>query len=312
MSDLANESLDSLTKGVHYDKQITQYETIIKETFHILKEHQSIQQRVGTYVEISFEDYRDLQIPSILKETLQQFLKKYKTPKILIVGLGNQYLTCDAIGPRSLRDLRVTHYLNQQQRSEQHFFDIMAIVPGVMVHTGMESSDIVKAIVEKKGIDVVIAIDALCAKSYSKLASVIQVNNVGILPGGGIKNHRKAINKEIIGCDVIALGVPTVVYASSLVKEVLTTTIDYFGDQINQKNILKIGKRKKYDGNLSTSQKEMMLGHLGTLNESELEYLFQEVLTPIDRNMVLSDKQIDEQCTVLAKYISQSINDLRC
>jgi spore protease len=80
---------------------------------------------------------------------------------------------------------------------------------------------------------------------------------------------------------------------------------------LNPVNKLKVGKREKYQGSLNEEQKEMMLGQIGKLDDSELELLFNEVLNPIDCNFVLSDKQIDEQCEIMSKIISKSINTLR-
>lgn len=311
-SDLANEVVDCLIKDHHYKHAIFNEGDVTVETFDILIEHQDINQKKGKYIEISFDDYLERgMIEEQLKKVLDTFLSQYQDPKILIVGLGNQYLTSDAIGPRTLRDVRVTHFMDDENRKDSKLYDVFALVPGVMVQTGMESCDIVRSIVKQENIDVVIAIDALCAKNYNKLCHVIQVNNVGINPGGGIGNHRKAINKELLGIDVIAIGVPTVIYASSLVQQAMQTTISYFGDQLNDKNKLKVGVRKHYVGTLSKEQKEFMLGHLGTLDDESMERLFHEVLTPIGGNYVLSDKQIDEQCEIMAKVISNSINELR-
>lgn len=311
-SDLASESLEKLEKDKHYRKEEYANQGIKVEKISILKAHQSINQGVGTYIEISFKNYLDQE--NIIKEVvnnLKPLIDKIDYPKILVVGLGNRFLTNDAIGPRVLRDLRVTHYLDDEDKLLNHYYDILALAPGVKVQTGMESSEIVKAIVKQEKIDLVIAIDALCAKNYHKLGHVIQINDVGINPGSGIGNYRKAINYEMLDTKVIAIGIPTVIYASSLVSDVLNYTLDYFGDSINPANKLKVGKRDHYQGNLNESQKEMMLGQIGKLSHDQLNLLFNEVLNPIDCNYVLSDKQIDEQCEVMSKIISKSINSLR-
>lgn len=311
-SDLATESLEQLEIGHHYQKEEYSNNEIKVEKITILKPHQSISQGLGTYIEISFNDYlKQQEIMNELVNNLKKLIDKIDYPKILIVGLGNQYLTNDAIGPRTLRDIRITHFLEDEDKLINHYYDILALTPGVMIQTGMETSKIVEAIVEKEEIDLVIVVDALCANNYHKLAHVIQINDVGINPGSGVGNYRQAINEETVGAKVIAIGVPTVIYASSLVRDVLNYTIDYFGDSLNPVNKLKVGKRKKYQGSLNEKQKEMMLGQLGKLNNSELELLFNEVLSPIDCNFVLSDKQIDEQCEIMSKIISKSINMLR-
>ena len=311
-SDLAGESLDQLESGKHYNKEEYANDGIKVEKITILKEHQSINQGIGTYIEISFKNYLNQQnIVNEVVNNLKPLIDKIDYPKILMVGLGNRFLTNDAIGPRVLRDLKITHYLDDEDKLLNHYYDILAIAPGVKVQTGMESSEIVKALVDREKIDLVIVVDALCAKNYHKLAHVIQINDVGISPGSGIGNHLKAITKETIGANVIAIGVPTVIYASSLVRDVLNYTMEYFGDSLNSVNKLKVGKRDSYKGSLNESQKEMMLGQIGKLNSNELDLLFNEVLNPIDCNFVLSDKQIDEQCEVMSKIISKSINALR-
>lgn len=311
-SDLAIESLEQLEIDNHYQREEYVNNGVRIEKINILKEHHSINQGIGTYIEISFPDYKQQGvIVEELTKNLKPLIDKIDYPKILMVGLGNQFLTNDAIGPRTLRDLRITHFLDDEEKLSNRFYDILGIVPGVMVQTGMESAAIVKALVEKENIDLVIVVDALCARNYHKLAHVIQINDVGINPGSGIGNYRQAINEKTIGAKVIAIGVPTVIYASSLVSDVLNYTLDYFGDSLNPVNKLKVGKRDKYQGDLSSKQKEMMLGQIGKLNDSELELLFSEVLDPIDCNFVLSDKQIDEQCEIMAKIISKSINSLR-
>ena len=311
-SDLAGESLDQLESGKHYNKEEYANDGIKVEKITILKEHQSINQGIGTYIEISFKNYLNQQnLVNEVVDNLKPLIDKIDYPKILMVGLGNRFLTNDAIGPRVLRDLKITHYLDDEDKLLNHYYDILAIAPGVKVQTGMESSEIVKALVDREKIDLVIVVDALCAKNYHKLAHVIQINDVGISPGSGIGNHRKAITKETIGANVIAIGVPTVIYASSLVRDVLNYTMEYFGDSLNSVNKLKVGKRDSYKGSLNESQKEMMLGQIGKLNSNELDLLFNEVLNPIDCNFVLSDKQIDEQCEVMSKIISKSINALR-
>ncbi|WP_296878467.1 GPR endopeptidase [Thomasclavelia sp.] len=310
-SDLASEALTELELNNHYNHEEYVNNGVKVESIKILKEHQSINQKVGTYIEISFQDYKQQVIIDEVSKNLKPLIDEIDYPKILVVGLGNQFLTNDAIGPRTLRDLRITHFLDDEEKLINHYYDILGIVPGVMIQTGMESAAIVKALVTKEKIDLVIVVDALCAYNYHKLAHVIQINDTGINPGSGIGNYRQAINEQTIGAKVIAIGVPTVIYASSLVRDVLNYTLDYFGDSLNPLSKLKVGKRNKYQGSLNESQKEMMLGQLGKLTDSELELLFNEVLNPIDCNFVLSDKQIDEQCEIMAKIISKSINSLR-
>lgn len=307
-SDLANETVQSLQEGTHYHRHIEEYDDLTIEQYQILKAHRHIHK--GNYIEFFFKDYHNDLIAKKLNEKIQSMINKIEYPTILIVGLGNSYLTSDAIGPRSLRDIRVTHYLDDSIKLQKQYYDILALTPGVMYQTGMETVDIIKAIVDEYDIDIVIAIDALCASDYQKLGHVIQINDVGIHPGSGIGNHRKAINEETLGCKVIAIGVPTVIYASSLLKDTLGLIKSYFGDSLNPVSKLKVGKRE-YKGTLTKKQEESLLGYIGLLNEEELQSLLFEVLNPVDCNYVMSDKQIDEHVEILSFIISKSINDLR-
>lgn len=307
-SDLAKESLEQLKEGKHYQRKIETMENLTIETYDFLEDTDYL--RKGKYIEISFKE-QTLNISQSITQLLKEMIDQNDYPRILVVGLGNPYLTSDAIGPRTLRDIRVTHYLDDSIKLENHYYDILSLTPGVMYQTGVETVEIIQAMVEQFQIDLVIVIDALCAKDYQKLGHVIQINNVGIHPGSGIGNHRQAIQEETIGCPVIALGVPTVIYASSIVKDVFQLMKAYFGDALDIKNRLKVGKREKYEGNLSSKQQHYLLGHIGSLEEEKLESLLYEILTPVDQNFVMSDKQIDEMVEKISAILSKSLNDLK-
>ncbi|MCB7509619.1 GPR endopeptidase [Faecalibacillus sp. MSK20_93] len=307
-SDLAKESLELLKEGKHYKRFIEKMDNFSIETYEFLEDTDYLKK--GKYIEIFFKE-SFMSISQHVTRLLKEMIDQNDYPRILIIGLGNPYLTSDAIGPRTLRDIRVTHYLDDGLKLENHYYDILSLTPGVMYQTGVETVEVIQAMVDQFQIDLVIAIDALCARDYQKLGRVIQINNVGIHPGSGIGNHRQAIQEETLGCPVIAIGVPTVIYASSIVRDVFQLMKDYFGDALDIKNKLKIGKRKKYEGELSVSQQQYLLGHVGSLEQEELESLLYEILTPVDRNFVMSDKQIDETVEKVSAILSKALNDLR-
>ena len=307
-SDLAKESLELLKEGKHYKRFIEKMDNFSIETYEFLEDTDYLKK--GKYIEIFFKE-SFMSISQHVTRLLKEMIDQNDYPRILIIGLGNPYLTSDAIGPRTLRDIRVTHYLDDGLKLENHYYDILSLTPGVMYQTGVETVEVIQAMVDQFQIDLVIAIDALCARDYQKLGLVIQINNVGIHPGSGIGNHRQAIQEETLGCPVIAIGVPTVIYASSIVRDVFQLMKDYFGDALDIKNKLKIGKRKKYEGELSASQQQYLLGHVGSLEQEELESLLYEILTPVDRNFVMSDKQIDETVEKVSAILSKALNDLR-
>lgn len=307
-SDLAKESLELLKEGKHYKRFIEKMDNFSIETYEFLEDTDYLKK--GKYIEIFFKE-SFMSISQHVTRLLKEMIDQNDYPRILIIGLGNPYLTSDAIGPRTLRDIRVTHYLDDGLKLENHYYDILSLTPGVMYQTGVETVEVIQAMVDQFQIDLVIAIDVLCARDYQKLGHVIQINNVGIHPGSGIGNHRQAIQEETLGCPVIAIGVPTVIYASSIVRDVFQLMKDYFGDSLDIKNKLKIGKRKKYEGELSESQQQYLLGHVGSLEQEELESLLYEILTPVDRNFVMSDKQIDETVEKVSAILSKALNDLR-
>lgn len=108
---------------------------------------------------------------------------------------------------------------------------VSGLVPGVMAKTGMESQEIIKGVVEKTKPDVVIVVDALAARSTRRLNRTIQLTNTGIHPGSGVGNHRNAITEEALGVPVIAIGVPTVVDAATIVGDAFEKMMRQAGEE---------------------------------------------------------------------------------
>ena len=141
---------------------------------------------------------------------------------VLVVGLGNRDITPDAIGPLVHEHLLVTrHLIEQLPEVFGSFRPVAALSAGVLGTTGVESAELVRALVEKLKPDCVIAVDALAAQGMKRLCATVQLANTGISPGSGVGNHREALNEETLGVPVIAVGVPTVVEAGTLVRDVL-------------------------------------------------------------------------------------------
>lgn len=144
--------------------------------------------------------------------------------RILAVGLGNADMTPDAIGPGTVRRLTVTRHLKELNLGLYTALgccELAALSPGVMGQTGMESGELVKCAVELISPHLVVAVDALAARSCDRLASTIQLSDRGIAPGSGIGNRRMAIDEAALGCPVLAMGVPTVVDSATLVWDTL-------------------------------------------------------------------------------------------
>ena len=143
---------------------------------------------------------------------------------VLVAGLGNIHMTPDAIGPRTVGRLTVTRHLRSWDEglfAALGCCELSALAPGVLGQTGMESGELIRAAVELVHPRLLLAVDALAARSCARLTSTIQLSDQGIAPGAGIGNHRMAITQETMGCPVISLGVPTVVDSSTLVLDAL-------------------------------------------------------------------------------------------
>ncbi len=169
------------------------------------------------------EDYHQEISASLARELKSIIPDAEKEQSILVVGLGNRDVTADALGPHVADNLFVTRHVVKEygkaayNKSRMHM--VSSIVPGVMAKTGMESAEIIRGVVEQTKPDVVIVVDALAARSTKRLNRTIQVTNTGIHPGSGVGNHRNALTKESLEVPVIAIGVPTVVDAATIVND---------------------------------------------------------------------------------------------
>lgn len=154
-------------------------------------------------------------LAQILEEIYDEF-NLNQDSYVLILGLGNEEITPDSLGPKVVKNIFVTKHLKDLGHLEEGLGIIGALAPGVMGQTGIETSDIIKAMVTKTRPQLVIAVDALASRSIHRVNSTIQISTVGINPGSGVGNKRKEISKESIGIPVIAIGVPTVVDIASI------------------------------------------------------------------------------------------------
>lgn len=201
---------------------------------------------LGSYITISFNklwlcsDEQINNVISVISDELRSLVKKTvgKPESVLIAGLGNQYITPDAIGPQSVKDIIVTRHIKEHDESlfdKMGYLDISSITPGVVGQTGIETLELIKGAVNNVKPSLLIVIDALAARSVDRLAVTVQLTDSGISPGSGIGNKRRAINQSEVGIPVIAIGVPTVVDSSTLVYDVLERAgITEFSDELVQ------------------------------------------------------------------------------
>ena len=183
----------------------------------------------GTYITVELEEENE---EAVIRELVQQMkqLSGGKNDKCFILGLGNREITPDALGPLTIDKVLVTRHLIREFGSEMkkkyHFSEAQALAPGVMAQTGMEMQEIVKGIVDKTAPDIVFVVDALAARSMHSLGRTIQLTDTGISPGAGVGNNRKELNRRTLGVDVIAIGVPTVVDAETIVEDYMEAGLE--------------------------------------------------------------------------------------
>ena len=185
---------------------------------------------VGLYINIECDKLRDRD-PE-LSERVSKRLAKELAPllaaakdsgTIMIVGLGNWNITPDALGPRVVSEMMVTRHLLEliPDQVDERVRSVCALAPGVLGITGMETGEIIMGVVEKIKPTALIAIDALASRSTARLGTTIQVTDAGISPGSGVGNHRMTLNRQTLGVPVISIGVPLVVYAGTIARDVI-------------------------------------------------------------------------------------------
>lgn len=155
-------------------------------------------------------------------------LAKYLRPlipkegDILVVGLGNRFITPDSLGPAVVDKIIVTrHLMNINDPVISAFRSVCAINAGVLGCTGVETAEIVRGVCSRVEPSAVIAIDSLASLSTERLCRTFQISDTGIVPGAGAYNTRRALDRSTLGIPVIALGVPTVVDAETIVADAL-------------------------------------------------------------------------------------------
>ena len=210
---------------------------------HILRVHikepaaaRRLSKPVGRYVTVTCGDITALDgveferarcaLAVELRDMAERMTGKSVAPgfKVLVAGLGNGDLTADAVGPETVRRLSVTRHIRQYDSalfSTLGLCEIAAVTPGVLGQTGMETVELVRGAAENVTPDLVVAVDALAARSVDRLCSTVQLADTGLHPGSGIGNSRKALNAETVGVPVLGLGVPTVVESATLVADAM-------------------------------------------------------------------------------------------
>lgn len=226
-----------------------------------------------------------------LSRVLKRLLPKGKEFTTLVAGLGNRAVTPDSLGPRVVDNLCITRHIIKEFGKyvigDSCHKSVSSIVPGVMAQTGIESMEIVRGIVKETSPDVIIAVDALAARSTRRLNRTIQITDTGINPGSGVGNHRHALNSESVGIPVIAIGIPTVVDAATIVIDTMN-------------NLLEAMSQAEQIRRISSSYEK--------LDMMEKYELVRELLTPQLNTLYVTTKDVDEAVKRLSFTVSEGIN----
>ena len=232
-SDLALEAAENLTSGKQKDTKIPGVRSCESRrrgytvtTIHVDTPQgaEALGKPIGRYITLDLRPYfkREAEFFARGVDCLAQELRTLLPPiresaAILVAGLGNRSLTADAIGPMTVESLLITRHMIQTMPQQfAQFTAVEAVVPGVLAATGMETLELVRAVVHETCPGAVIAVDALAARNRDRLCATVQLADTGLTPGSGVGNHRRALNAETLGVPVIAVGVPTVIDASDL------------------------------------------------------------------------------------------------
>ncbi|WP_442954897.1 GPR endopeptidase [Paenibacillus sp. SYP-B4298] len=260
---------------------------------------QAIGKMIGNYVTLEVPGLRK-QDTELQDRVATHFAKQFELflqqtgvsaqAKALIVGLGNWNVTPDALGPIVVENVMITRHFFELMPDEvaPGYRPVSAVSPGVLGITGIESSDIIKGIVEQSKPDFIVAIDALASKAIERVNTTIQISDTGIHPGSGIGNKRRGITKEIMGVPVIAIGVPTVMFASTIVNNCIELMQKHFQTQ--------------------TSNTGQILGLLDSMEEHERLTLVKEILSPMGHDLLVTPKEVDEFIEDIGNIIASGLN----
>ncbi len=303
-TDIASERRDIYQKANNVEDQIDGIESekeeinedIKIERVKITNENgeKAIGKPIGDYITIDIQKLKiaqedEIKVASeIVSKELKKIIDKHvdKQGEILVVGLGNIYVTPDSLGPKVINEIEVTrHIINYMpQYVVEGTRMVSAIAPGVLGTTGIETVEILKGVVDNINPKLLIVIDALASRSIERISSTVQISDTGIVPGAGVGNTRNEISQRTLGIPVIALGIPTVVETAVLVND----SLDLF--------ITKLQEEAKSND------------YLNKLKEEDNYEEIKEALNPKEYNLIVTPKEIDQLIENMKDVVSMGIN----
>ena len=250
----------------------------------------------GDYITLESEKLKENDVEchekiiKLLAENIRSLVNFGEDDCILVAGLGNWNITPDALGPKVVSKILVTRHLQGTlpEQIEKTVRPVAAVSPGVMGITGIETGEILKGIVDKLQPSLLIAIDALAARRSNRINAAIQMSDTGVAPGAGVGNKRMMLDKESLGIPVIAIGVPTVVDAATLVNDTMDRIL---GEMMQQ-----------------TEKGSAFYQTLQSLEQEEKYQMITDILGPYTGNMFVTPKEVDAVVDRLANIIANAIN----
>lgn len=288
-TDLALESREKFEKdnveieGVVIEKECREELDLCTTRVRIETDHGArvMEKPKGTYITIEAPglvipdaEYHK-KIAEILAGYLKELIHTEEEKSVLVAGLGNRDITPDALGPVVVESLKINRHIvreyGKSSMGAETMHMVSSMIPGVMAQTGMETLEIIQGVIRETKPDVVIAVDALAARSMKRLSCTIQLTDTGIMPGSGVLNFRNGLNQESLGVPVIGIGVPTVVDAATIVHDAVAHLLE-------------------------------------NLEEAEMEEFLDQLITPRLHGMFVTPKDIDQTVKMLGHTIGEGIN----
>lgn len=249
---------------------------------------------VGNYITLDVKEIKNAdeerieEIAEIMADELRTVIREHvsDTDDILVVGLGNRYVTPDALGPKVVPEIEVTRHILEYMPKimPEDTRPVSAISPGVLGITGIETMEILNGIVQNIKPKMLIVIDALATRKLERISSSIQIADTGIVPGAGVNNARKEISINTLGIPVIAIGIPTVVDLATITNDCINIFIE------------------------NLQQKAMSNSTLNELKEKDNYEEIKEALIPKDYNMIVTPKEIDKLIDNMSEIVARGIN----
>lgn len=287
---------DGFGEGIRVERDGDEEVAITRVHVDTPEGEQKVGKPIGSYITMDIpaisQKSRDLYEKSsrMMARELESLIHLDIKDTVLIVGLGNWNVTADALGPKVAQHVLVTRHIYEYLPKEVDSTErpVCAVSPGVLGITGIETSHIIKGIVDNVKPALVIAVDALASRSMKRVNSSVQFADTGIAPGSGVGNKRTALTKETLGVPVIAIGVPTVVDAATMASDVLDLVMDSMMQQAGpESDFYKM---------------------LSQVDRDEKYKMIIELLEPNSGNLIVTPKDSDDIVEYLSKLIANGIN----